>query len=133
MQLYTQKDNIAVMGLHVRDFPLGIREAFDHLKYTFGNYRTYYGISWMDEHDHVQYYAMTPEIFDGEALEYYYKILAIDSGEYITETIQDWQTKTATIKDVFHHLMPDKKPCENHPCIEWYKSDHEMVCMVKAR
>ena len=121
------------MGLHVKDFPLGIQEAFDRLKRRFGDYRTYYGISWLDEDGQVQYYAMTPEIFYAEALEYLYETLDIERGEYYTETIHDWPGKTASFKDVFHHLMPYKEPCKTHPCIEWYKSNQEMVCMVKAR
>jgi hypothetical protein len=120
------------MGVHVKDFPVGIKEAFDHLQSTFGNYRTYYGISWIDEDDHVQYYAMTPEMFNGEALEYHYKTLAIEKGEYFTETIYDFLSKTGTIREVFHYLMPDRKPLKNYPCIEWYKSNREMICMVKV-
>lgn len=132
MKIYKQTEDLPVMGIEVADFPNGIKEGFDSLMKTFGKERAYYGISWLDEGDKVRYYAMAEEAFPGERKRYNYELLIIEKGEYHAETVHNWLSKTDCIKDVFHSLMPNNKPDKNHPCIEWYISDEEMVCMVKA-
>jgi hypothetical protein len=92
-----------------------------------------YGISWLDENDVVQYYAMVPEVFEREANKYYYEKLIITKGEYYTETIYNWSNRPDSINNVFHGLMPGNRPDKNHPCIEWYKSIDEMLCMTNIR
>jgi hypothetical protein len=132
MEVYFQPEDMTVFGVHVKTFPNGIKEAFDSLMSTFGNNRSYYGISWLDENDSVQYYAMVPEAFNGEGDKYHYEKLILRKGEYHTETIYNWLSKLDSIKDVFHGLMPNNRPDKNHPCAEWYRSDDEMLCMIKA-
>jgi hypothetical protein len=139
MELYKQTEDIDVIGIHVTTFPNGIKEAFGSLMKTLGNDRAYYGISWMDENKNVQYYAMAEAISKDEGKQYNYELLTIEKGEYQAETIHNWMSKTDRIKDVFHDLMVNNKtdkndPCpdKNRPCIEWYKSDEEMLCMVKT-
>ena len=133
MEIYDQPEDMTVFGVHVTTFPNGIKEAFDHLISTFGKNRTYYGISWLDENDSVQYYAMVSEAFQEEGNKYYYEKLVIKKGEYRTEAIWNWLSKLDSIKEVFHRLMPDNRPDKNHPCVEWYKTDDEMLCMIKCK
>src|SRR3982750_1471941 len=123
MQLYKQAEDIPVIGLQVMTFPNGIKEAFGSLMKTLGSGRDYYGVSWMDERDQVKYYAMAKEMFPGEGKRYNYESLTIEKGDYSTEALHNWMSKTDCIKDVFHNLMANKKPDKNHPCIEWYQSD----------
>lgn len=130
MKLYSQSEDINVIGLHVKTFPNGIKEAFDSLFKTFGSDRAYYGVSWMDESGAVVYYAMAKEAFPGEGKQHGYELLTIEKGEYRTEAVHDWMSKTHCIKDVFHNLMGNNCPGKTHPCIEWYQSDDEMLCMV---
>ena len=132
MEIYHQQEDMTVFGVQVKTFPNGIKEAFDSLMSTFGNNRSYYGISWLDENDSVQYYAMVPEAFKGETNKYHYEKLIIAKGEYHTETIYNWLSKLDSIKEALHGLMTDKRPDEKNPCLEWYKSDDEMLCMIKA-
>ena len=61
MEIYYQPEDMTVFGVQVKTFPDGIKEAFDGLMGSFGKSRSYYGISWLDENDNVQYYAMVPE------------------------------------------------------------------------
>jgi hypothetical protein len=131
MKLYTQTEDIKVIGVQVKTFPNGIKEAFGGLMKTFGSDRDYYGVSWMDERDSIKYYAMARAVFPEEAKQKNYESLTIAKGEYQTETIHNWLSKTDGIKDVFHNLMGNNKPDKNHPCVEWYKSDEEMLCMVR--
>jgi hypothetical protein len=130
--MFKQKENLTLMGLHVKTFPHGIKDTFDSLMNIFGTNRDYYGVSWMDETNQVIYYAMTLETFMGEAILFSHDTLVIEKGEYVTETIHNWLDKTASIKDVFHRLTNGKRPDKNCPCVEWYKSNEEMVCMVRA-
>jgi predicted transcriptional regulator YdeE len=132
MELYQQAEDINVIGIHVTTFPNGIKEAFGSLMKTLGNDRAYYGISWMDENNNVQYYAMAKEVFPDEGKQYNYELLTIEKGEYQSETLHNWMSKTDSIKDIFHNLMANNKPSNCHPCIEWYKSDEEMLCMIKT-
>jgi predicted transcriptional regulator YdeE len=122
-----------VFGLQVKTFPIGIGQAFDGLadKIQDGRNRPYYGISWM-EGDEVIYYAMAGEKYAGEAVQYNYKIMEIERGDYIVVTVNDWQSKTDKLKDVFHEMMQNKETDNSKPCIEWYKSHDEMLCMMKA-
>lgn len=132
MEIYYQLEEMTVFGGQVKTFPNGIKEAFDSLISIFGDNRSYYGISWLDENDSVQYYAMVPESYKGEANKYHYEKLIITKGKYHTETIYNWLSNLDSIKDVLHRLMPNNRPDKNHPCVEWYKSDEEMLCMIKA-
>jgi len=132
MTLYQQLTDIHLVGIHVPTFPLGIKEAFDRVLEIFGANRTCYGISWMDEQNTIQYYAMVNEVRSGEGQEHSFTSIRIPAGEYKTETILDWMSKTNSVKDVFHVLVGNSQPNENNPCIEWYQSDEVMVCMVKA-
>ena len=132
MEIYYQTEDLTVFGVQVKTFPDGIKEAFDGLMSSFGNNRSYYGISWLDENDSVQYYAMAPETFKGEANKYQYEKLTITKGGYYTETIYNWLSKLDSIKETIHGLMPNNRPDKNNPCVEWYKSEDEMLCMIKA-
>lgn len=132
MEQYSQAEDLAVMGVHVATFPNGIKEAFGSLMKTLGSDRDYYGISWCDEDDRVKYYATAKEVFPSEREKYDYEVLTIEKGDYRAEAVHDWMSKTDCIKDVFHRLTPNDKPSKTRPCIEWYQSDEEMLCMVKA-
>ena len=131
MELYQQTEDFVVMGVQVTTFPTGIKEAFETLMQTLGA-RDYYGISWMDENDNIQYYAMAKELFPGESRQYKYKKLTIEKGNYQTEKLHNWQSQTECIKDIFQRLLANKKSDKDHPCIEWYYSKDDMLCMIKA-
>jgi hypothetical protein len=126
MELYNQANDINIIGMEVKTFPLGIKEAFDSLLKTLGAERSYYGVSWMDEGNNVIYYAMAAEAFPGEGKVHAYESLIIKKGNYKTEVVHNWLSKTDSIKDIFHQLMGNNTP------IEWYKSDEEMLCMIRA-
>ena len=132
MEKYVQPTDLKVFGVQVKTFPSGIKEAFTDLMKKLGVNRAYYGVSWCDKNGSIKYYAMAAENFEGEAKGHEFETLIIPKGEYFTEKIVDWMSKTDCIKDVFHNLMGDSIPDEKHPCIEWYKSEKEMLCMVKA-
>jgi len=127
-------NEIVVFGVQVKTFPMGIGEAFEKLAGAIpeGRNRPYYGFSWMEKDGSIIYYAVAAERFPGEAVLYSYHIMEIEKGEYMTVTVKDWQSKTDKLKGIFHDLMEDKKTDNTKPCIEWYKSHDEMLCMMKT-
>jgi predicted transcriptional regulator YdeE len=131
MQKYIQTNSLNVLGVCVNSFPAGIKKAFTGLMKKFGFEHAYYGISWC-EGDTVKYYAMVSEAAVNEADRSGYEKLTIEAGEYIVETMHGWQSKTKKVKGVFQGLLGPNVPDKDRPCIEWYKSDDELLCMIKA-
>ena len=137
MEKYTLTKDVPVFGFQVKSFPQGIGDAFDALmrKIPDGKQRSYYGVSKMDDKGAIVYYADAEEKMPGEAEKYGYERKIIPRGDYLAETIHDWhdQAKLACIKDVFHTMMQDKRADNTRPCIEWYKTDAEMLCLVHMK
>lgn len=132
MEKYKLENDLNVFGKRVENFPDGIGEAFDDLVGVVpdGFNRPYYGISYMTE-EGIEYYATALERFNGEAEKYNCMRYTIEKGNYFTEAINDWRKKTHMIKDVFHNMAVKVHAEKGTPCIEWYKNDNEMVCMVR--
>jgi predicted transcriptional regulator YdeE len=133
MEIYNLAHDITVFGLQVKAFPSGIGEAFDELIKKTGDCadaRAYYGISEFKD-GKMLYYAVAEEKIKGEAEKYDYEKLKIEEGNYLTSTVFDWRKKTECIKDVFYEIIQDPRVNKTKPAIEWYKSDNEMMCMVK--
>jgi len=129
--------DVKVFGFQVKTFPQGIGEAFDSLVNSLPRelQRSYYGISYMTPAG-IKYFATAEERFKGEVERYHeryqYETFNIESGEYLAVMISDWQSKTNTIKDVFADMLQyDCQDGSNRPCVEWYKNDDEMFCMVR--
>jgi hypothetical protein len=135
MEKFQVKEDINTFGVHVTTFPAGVGEAFEKLSKELENgmHRPWYGISWMDDKGKVVYYANSAEISPNEAAKYKYETLLIEKGEYYCEPVKNWRSNLDCIKDVFHDMMESGKTDSNKPCIEWYKSDDEMLCLIKAK
>lgn len=134
MEIYHLPHNITVFGNTVEAFPAGVGEAFDSLINTLpgDNNRLYYGLSWCTGND-ITYVAAAEEKTAGEARQYGYETFTIEKGTYLSVTVQDWQNKTACIKDVFHEIMLDERADDKTPAIEIYKNDKEMICLVAVK
>jgi len=134
MEKYILTDDLRVFGVQVESFPNGIGEAFDSLiKMLPGRFnRSFYGISYMKDGAMV-YIAAAEEKDKGEAQKYHCERYIVEKGEYLTETIRDWRKKTDHIGEVFHEMMRDPHVDKTKPCIEWYKNDDEMFCMVRSK
>src|SRR5206468_12838283 len=115
MQLYNQTEDINLIGVQVKTFPTGIKEAFESLIKTFGN-RAFYGVSWMDKENHIIYYAMAQKALDDKVNLNNYETLTIKKGVYECESLYNWMDKTDCIKDVFTRLTAGRMPDKNHPC-----------------
>jgi hypothetical protein len=134
MEIFNLPHDVKVFGFRVTSFPAGIGEAFDSLiKMLPGGFeRPYYGISYMDKDGQMIYIAAALEKYEGEAEKYNCDRYIIEKGEYVTVTVYDWREKTGSIKDVFHEIIRDSRVDKTKPAVEWYKNDHEMMCMVQT-
>jgi predicted transcriptional regulator YdeE len=135
METLIFETDLKVFGIEVKTFPAGIDEAFKELIKQTGDdagERNYYGVSSMKNDGKMIYKAVAEEKYEGESKKYNYPESAIEKGEYLFETVKDWRNKTHCIKDVFEEMMKDKRVNLMKPCVEWYKNEDEMLCMVKA-
>jgi len=133
MKQYNLEHNINVFGIQVHSFPEKIGEAFEQLvKMLHDDYnRAYFGVSWMEADGSITYIAAAEEKYEGEHSKYPCIQYSIEKGNYLAEVIKDWRKKTDCIKDVFHEMMQDGMASKTGACIEWYKDDDEMLCMIK--
>lgn len=132
MEKYNLKENLKVFGIQVKTFPVGIKTAFDELIEKTGDCageRNYYGISTM-KNNVIVYVAAAEEKFEGEAAKYNYEEYLIEKGEYLTVILTDWQQKTDMINGVFSAMMQNEKADKAKPALEWYKNEHQMLCML---
>lgn len=129
MEIYTFRQDITVFARPVLTFPNGIKEAFSELMTIFGH-RAYFGISWFNDNGQIVYYAGAEKISPNEHMPMGTELLTILKGEYDTESVENWQQKTDQIKEVFDRLMADQRADKTRPCIEWYRSNEEMLFMI---
>jgi hypothetical protein len=135
MEICDLQQDIKAFGFHVKTFPMGIGETFDALMKILppSEKRSFYGVSWFTDNGAIMYYALANEIFDGEAEKYGDHTRIIPKGKYLTIRVKDWRKKTDTIKDVFGEMMNDERSDKNKPCVEWYKTEEEMLCMMQIK
>jgi len=135
METYNLKNDLKVFGKEVRTFPLGVAEAFHELLTMIpdGSHRAYYGLSHIDEMGKIIYKAAAEENYAGEAEKYNCKRYLIEKGEYLAVSITNWRDNTDCIKDVFHDMMEDDRADKTKEVVEWYKTETEMLCLVKAK
>lgn len=130
MELINVAKPIKVLGLKVETFPDGIGETFEILLHHLDTQRSYFGIS-RCENDVIKYIAAAEldatENISLPGAEFY----SIEKGAYLSEPIWDWRKNLPAIKDVFHSLLQDKRVKAGSTCIEWYKDDDLMWCMIR--
>jgi predicted transcriptional regulator YdeE len=135
METYDLKNDLKVFGKEVKTFPLGVKEAFGALLDTIpeGFKRSYYGLSHMDDKGKMVYLATAEEKYEGEAEKYNCERYIVEKGEYLAVPVNDWLKKIDCIKDVFHDMMEDDRADKTKPVVEWYKTETEMLCLVKIK
>ena len=133
MNEYKLKEDVPVFCVTAQSFPDRVQEAFQTLEKMLPtmNGRTFYGISWLNENNEIVYKAAVNESYTGEAARYGCEPFLIKRGDYLTETVMNWCDDTTTIGITFKKLLADPRMDTSYPCVEWYKSDKEMMCMVK--
>jgi len=135
METYIFENDLKVFGTEVKDFPNGIDNAFNELIKKTGDgagKRNYYGLSSVNSDGKIIYTALAEEKNNNEASKYNYKTYTIEKGEYCYTELKNWRSNTNCIKDIFCEMLKDKHINNMKPCIEWYKNDEEMWCMMRS-
>jgi predicted transcriptional regulator YdeE len=136
MENYHLSNDVEIMCLPVPTFPNGIPDAFDKLSKMFPtlNDRVFYGISYNTKEGEMIYKAAVSSNAADEAGKLNLEPFTISKGEYLTETIVDWRNKISNIGKTFQALVANETIIDKYAvCIEWYKTDDELMCMVKTK
>jgi hypothetical protein len=136
MEKIVFENDINLFGKTVTTFPLGIGEAFDELIKATGDCaaeRNYYGLSYITNDGKIIYTVAAEEKYSGEAEKFNYQESIIEHGEYVSEVLHNWKNCTGEIKNIFEAMMNDEHVDKTKPCIEWYKDDEEMLCLMKTK
>jgi hypothetical protein len=130
--VYRQENDLRLLCKRVPEFPSNIDQAFLEMENNFKDYvkEGYYGVSWM-EGGKVIYNACAPVPENVSAGTYDPFILK--KGSYIAIELKNWMQQLPMIKEAFTFLMKDPRFDDNYPCVEWYKSDDEMLIMVRMK
>jgi predicted transcriptional regulator YdeE len=134
MKNYNLNQDIKVFCVTADSFPNGVEAAYNKLYEIAGREgRAVYGLSKPNEKGMIVYKAAMTEKFDGEAEQLGLETFIIPKGEYITESIHDWQHNMQKFGPTFQALLDNPRLDWSSWCIEQYKSEDEVVCMVKLQ
>lgn len=134
MENYTLDKDIYLVCVPARSFPDGIGEAFKNLLETDRSFvnRTRYGISHGSKNG-IVYWAAVEEGFKGEGYTFGLYQYTIKRGVYATETLRNITGNESRIAKAFEKLLKNPKLDPQGECIEWYKPDDEVLCMVRLK
>jgi hypothetical protein len=135
MENFNLEKDIKVFYITAKSFPYGIGEAHQKLKallpHTEG--RQFYGISYLNNGEGIQYKAAVAEAFAGEGGSYDCATFMIKKGSYLRETLIDWQKEDGVVEKTFKQLLSHPRLDKNGYCLEVYLSENDMRCMVKLQ
>ena len=131
MEIFQLPQEYRLLCKKVNKFPEGIGDAFENLyrQLPCPHKRNYFGISWMDEQQQVNYQVAAERRADDVCEEFEDRVLP--KATYLVVRIMNWYEHLSDIKGVFGALMADMRTDKSFPCVEWYLSDDEMLCMMK--
>jgi hypothetical protein len=132
MEKYTLAKDLYMLCVRATHFPEGISEAFQKLKQTDALIakRVLYGISHGSDNG-IMYWAAAEEAFKGEAYTFGLEQYTIKKGVYEIENLTHVKGKEELIGKAFDKLLRHPKLDPLGECIEHYKSENEVVCMVR--
>lgn len=133
METYHLKHDIKVFCVTADAFPDGVQAAYDQLYAAAGQEgRTIYGLS-KPQNGTIVYKAAATEKFDGEGEQLGLETFVIPAGEYSAASIHNWRANMDKFGPTFQALLDNPKLDWSSWCIEWYKTDDEVICMVKLK
>ena len=114
-------------------FPEGILSAFEKLesKLPPDDDRIRFGISWPDKSGKIQYKAAAEEKYKGEGKKYELDTFTIKKGMYACELTKDYKKDLSRIGAAFGQLLKHPELDINSYCLEWYKDNDDVLCLVK--
>lgn len=135
MEIQILGRDLCVFYKEVKNYPEGVAATFHALENLHPSIceRSFFGISYEQKNQFPIYWAAVEENYQGEGARYGCTSFVIRRGTYLTETIPDFMRNITSIPNAFSTLLSDPRRDEKFPCIEWYKNDLEMTCMVKLK
>ena len=135
METFRIETEITVFGVQADSFPQGVQQAWEtlHKLLPAKEGRTFYGISHGTRQGGIIYSACVEEAFPGEANRFGCKAIMLSDGEYIGETILGFKNQEQKIGETFQEILGRNNYDEKGCCVEWYKSNNEVLCMVKKK
>lgn len=130
-----QEASLTLIVEKADDFGKGIAESFVRLAdklNTPGQRRECYGII-TKENGNLEYYAAFTELYEKEAEDKKLPKRILESGKYVSIVIHEWNKNLLHIGPTFDQILKSGLADANKPCIEFYKSEQELVCMVQAK
>lgn len=135
MEIKNLPEDISVLYIRAESFPLGVRKAHEklHLLVNQKDKRRYFGISWLNKNNEIEYLAAAEELYPDESDNYDCSTFTIRKGEYISEILKDWCKPEGRVAAVFQELLKHPQRDNNGYCLEIYLNDTDMECLVKLQ
>jgi hypothetical protein len=80
----------------------------------------------------MEYRGAFTQLCSNEGLEKQIPVFTIPSGKYYSILIENWNQKLLEIGPTFDQILQSGKVDTMSPCIEYYRTESELICMVKA-
>lgn len=135
IEKWEQTHDVILMVEQAHDFGKGIGEAYLRLAEKIhkpNQKRDCYGII-VNDGEAMQYNAGFTEIYEGEASENSISTMQISKGVYYAIRVSDWNQNLLQIGPTFDQLLKSGRVDTSAPCIEFYRTEQELICMVKAK
>lgn len=135
MEIKNLPEDINVLYIKAESFPAGIRAAHEKLHSLVNeeHKRRYFGISWLNKNNEIEYLAAAEVLYPNEPEKYGCNTFTIRKGEYISETLIDWCKPEGRVASVFRELLKHPDLDKNGYCLEIYLNDKDMECLVKLQ
>ena len=132
MEIFILTETFKLICTQVHTFPQGIGEAFDELYNNLSSpdKRHYFGLSWMDEQGKIVYKVAAEKLENDPLTDNNYETAVLPASEYLVLRLKNWQEHLDDIKTMFGQLLEDPRTDKTFPCVEWYRNDDEMWCMM---
>jgi hypothetical protein len=131
---YVIENDIELMVEKSNDFGQDIAQSFVRLAEKIGHQnekRDCYGLITKSEMKTI-YYAGFTQVNPNEAKDKNIETMNLPKGNYQSILIENWNQKLLEIGPTFDQILKSGKVDTMSPCIEFYKSESELICMVKA-
>jgi hypothetical protein len=134
MNTFSLQEDIHVFYVTAKSFPDGILDAFHAVEKLIPDTagRARYGIS-SPVNGVIIYKAAITELFPGEGKNYNCESFVITKGDYSIQTLHNPNNDSAIFRNTFQKLLSTPLLDKTFPCVEWYKSPTDVVCMVKLK
>ena len=135
MEIKNLPEDINVLYVKAESFPLGIKAAHEkiHSIVNEEDKRRYFGISWMNKNNEIEYLAAAEALNPNESDKYGCSTFTIRKGDYISETLLDWCKPEGRVAAVFQEMLKHPQLDKNGYCLEIYLNDTDMECLVKLQ